>query len=51
MNEPEKKIPKSLIFFVVLTVIGLFIILVAAASFGDDVPSELPPAAETSPGN
>jgi hypothetical protein len=53
MNEPpkEKPFPKVAVAVVILSVIALAIIFVVLASIGDDVPTELAPATQNSPGN
>ena len=52
MNESPSKPPyvKAVILFVVLAVAALAIIFVVMDSIGDDVPTELPAATQTSPG-
>jgi hypothetical protein len=47
----EKPFPKMAVVIVVLGVIALAVIFVVLASIGDDVPTTLPPATQTSPGN
>ncbi len=47
----EKPFPKTAAIVVILSVVVLAIVFVVLASIGDDVPTELPPATETSPGN
>lgn len=58
MSEPSANAPKSagglpkkVILFVILSVAALIIIFALLATIGDDVPNDLPPATETSPGN
>lgn len=47
----EKPFPKVAVIIVLVSVVALAIIFVVLASIGDDVPTELPPATQTSPGN
>jgi hypothetical protein len=47
----EKSYLKPLIIFVVLGVAALVFVFVFLAWDGDDVPTKLPPATQTSPGN
>lgn len=47
----EKPFPKAAVIIVILSAIALAVIFVVLASIGDDVPTVLPPATETSPGN
>ena len=53
MNETpkEKSILKTAIILVVLGVFALAVIFTLLAFIGDDVPTELAPATQTSPGN
>ncbi len=47
----EKPFPKVFVIVVIVSVILLAAIFVILATFGDDVPTTLPPATQTSPGN
>lgn len=47
----EKPFPKAAAIVVILSVVVLAIVFVVLATIGDDVPTELPPATQTSPGN
>lgn len=53
MNDSPKKpnFFKLAVIFIALAVAALLIIFVVMSSIGDDVPTELPAATQTSPGN
>lgn len=47
----EKSILKTAVIIVVLCVFALAVVFTVLAYIGDDVPTKLPPATESSPGN
>lgn len=47
----EKPFPKVFVIIVIASVIILAGIFIVLATIGDDVPTTLPPATQTSPGN
>ena len=47
----DKPFPKAVVIAVVLAITFLAIIFVVLAFIGDDVPNNLPPASQTSPGD
>jgi hypothetical protein len=46
----QKPFSKAVLIFIALAVISLGIIFALLATIGDDVPNELPPASQGSPG-
>jgi hypothetical protein len=46
----QKPFSKAVLIFIALAAISLAIIFALLATFGDDVPNELPPATQGSPG-
>ncbi|MGA7394087.1 MAG: hypothetical protein WBL40_02275 [Terrimicrobiaceae bacterium] len=46
----QKPFSKAVLIFIALAAISLGIIFALLATLGDDVPSELPPASQSSPG-
>ena len=46
----QKLFPKAVLIFIILGVVSLGIVFALLATIGDDVPSKLPSASQSSPG-
>lgn len=51
MDDSSKPVTRKLILIVIAAVAGLGIIFALLSTIGDDVPNDLPPATQSSPGD